>query len=64
MSRELRISKAFVFFGAAILNELDDEEDYRSHQQEVDHAALVQQKFGDDPDDKEETTCKPEHVIF
>ena len=37
----LPAKRFFVFFGAAILGELDHKKDYGGHQQEMDHAALV-----------------------
>ncbi len=55
------IQRLLVFFSAAILGELNDKENYRSHQKEMHHAAFVQKKFGDEPANEQQTAGKPEH---
>lgn len=59
-----RILFAPVFPGAPILHKLNNEENNRSHQKEMDHAALVQQEFSYDPEDQHQTASKPQHVSF
>jgi len=54
----------FVFFGAAILSELNDKKHYGGHQQEMNHPALVQQEFGNEPANQKQTSGKPEHGLI
>ena len=59
--RDLRIARTTVFARAPILGELDEEENDRGPQKEMNHAALVQQKFRDNPDDQEQSASEPQH---
>jgi hypothetical protein len=56
--------RLFVFFGAAILSELNDKKHYGGHQQEMNHPALVQQEFANEPANQEQTSGKPEHGLI
>jgi hypothetical protein len=57
------IQRPLVLFSAAILCELNDEENYCGHQEEMPHAALVQQEFTDDPANEKQTASDPKHSL-
>ncbi len=60
----LFLQRALIFPGAAVLSELNDEESKGGEESDMHHPAFVQQEFENEPNNKYETSRKPEHSMI